>query len=282
MVQKTDLETTGCPLCGSSKISIIHSFSPFHVFACLDCGLRYLNPRLREEAMLRTYRDETYFTGEEGTGYESYLDQEESLRLTFRRFIRALGASGIASGRLLEVGCGYGFFLDEARHRFPERAGIELSEKAAEHARRLSDADVHSGDVRSAPSHFRDFSVIVLTNVIEHVYHPVECLLEIRERLLRGGRIVIATPDIGSFWYRLAGRRWPSFKIPEHVAFYTGETLTALLEKAGFSSVRHVPFPHAFPLGLIAKKLGITLKGRLAKRPLWLPHTMVALSARHE
>ena len=92
--------------------------------------------------------------------------------------------------------------------------------------------------------------------------------------------MIIATPDIGSFWYKLMGRRWPSFKIPEHVAYYTRSTLESLMRETGHRRIEEIPFPHAFPLGLIAKKLGLGVPAPLSQKSLWLPHTMVALSGR--
>ena len=180
--------------------------------------------------------------------------------------------------RLTRVGSGFGFFLDEAKSFFPERSGMELSEEAASHARLISGAEVHVGEVSTLPPEVKDFDVVVAVNVIEHVYSPLEFLSFLRQRIKRGGKIVIATPDIGSFWYGLLGRKWPSFKIPEHVIFYTRSTLALLLERAEFENIREIPFHHAFPLGLIGSKLRIPIPRVVGRIPVWIPKTMVALS----
>jgi len=129
------------------------------------------------------------------------------------------------------------------------------------------------------PPEWRNFDVIIAINVIEHIYAPAEFLIAVKQRLKSGGRIVIATPDFGSFWYKILGDKWPSFKIPEHVAFYNQQTLWRLLEKAGFTSVRRIPFRHAFPLGLVAGKFGMNIHGKLGQIPIWIPKTMIAMSA---
>jgi len=102
-----------------------------------------------------------------------------------------------------------------------------------------------------------NFNIVVAINVIEHIYSPLEFLISLKQRLRSDGRIVLATPDFGSFWPKILGDKWPSFKIPEHVVFYNTKTLGHLLEKAGFRNFREVPFRHFFPLGLIAGKFGI-------------------------
>ena len=275
-----DIETTSCLLCQSSDSSIIHAFGRLNVVVCTHCGLVYLNPRLKESTIRATYQSENYFLRSAATGYEDYFFQENSLRITFRRFLEELKKRGMTSDRLLEVGCGYGYFLDEAKCSFSYRVGTELSQEAAFQARKLSGAHIYAGDVSSLPFEFNNFSLGVLINVIEHIYSPANFLFSIKQHLKDGGTIVIATPDIGSFWYRIMKKRWPSFKIPEHVAFYSGETLKLLLKKAGFVDIKKLPFPHAFPLGLIARKLGIRLPAKFGKLSIWLPGTMTALSAR--
>jgi hypothetical protein len=83
-----------------------------------SANFRYLSPRWREAEMLTAYADPNYFKGGGEYGYSrqqgSYLDQELSLRLTFKRFIQQLQQHGMTGGHLLEIGCGYGFLLEAA------------------------------------------------------------------------------------------------------------------------------------------------------------------------
>ena len=278
-VPDTDLEIIRCPLCGSGSMSIIHIRKPFQVVHCKDCSLSYLNPRLRESVMCRIYEGEKYFSDGVTTGYKDYTSQERSLRSTFRRFLTELKRLGLASGRLLEVGCGYGYFLDEARDFFPYVFGTDLSSDATNQAQKLPAVTIWTGDISSLPMGWNNFDVIVAINVIEHIYTPLEFLISLKQRLQSGGRIVLATPDFGSFWPRILGEKWPSFKIPEHVVFYNKKTLGLLLERAGFRDIREIPFQHLFPLGLITGKFGINISGRLGEIPVGIPKTMIALSA---
>ncbi len=275
-----DLEHTPCPVCSSSNMSIIHVFGPFKVVSCRACKLLYLNPRLKESAIEDVYQKGAYFLKGGKTGYEDYRSQEASLRITFRRFLKELKLRGMTSGRLLEVGCGYGYFLDEAKDFFSFRAGTELSVKASTYAQRMAGAEIFVGTIDVLPSHLKDFDTIVLINVIEHIYAPVEFLRALLQRLGDSGTIVIATPDIGSFWYSLMKKKWPSFKIPEHVVFYTEKTLSSLLERAGFHTIEKIPFLHAFPLNVIVSRLGIHSQKASCRKPIWIPRTMIALAGR--
>jgi SAM-dependent methyltransferase len=231
--------------------------------------------------MRKVYLKDEYFSesGNAGYQYYNYISQEETLRLTFRRFLKELNKHGIASGKLLELGCGYGYFLDEAKHLFSHLTGTELSEEAGDYARKISGADIYIGDLSSLPNELCDFNLIVTINVIEHIYNPAEFILSLKKRLVKGGRIIIATPDIGGIWYKMMKSRWPSFKIPEHVVFYSKSTLTFLLIKTGFQNIMRIPFTHAFPLGLLTSALGIHLHGVICLKPVWLPWTMIAVAA---
>jgi transcription elongation factor Elf1 len=86
-VKDADLEKINCPLCTSQEMTTVHRFTPFRIVQCKDCGLKYLNPRLKESVMEALYKEDTYFSGG-STGYEEYRTQEKSLRITFSQETR--------------------------------------------------------------------------------------------------------------------------------------------------------------------------------------------------
>ena len=158
--------------------------------------------------MVDAYREAAYFEGGSGPGYSSYLAQESTLRRTFRRLLRTMqrlgmtGAAAGAGGRLLEVGCAYGFFLDEAKPYFRHRAGTEFSEAGAALARPCAD-HVYVGGLEAIPdgAHGGQFDTIVLIHTIEHVYDPVKLLRGGQaEGTLTGGCLSILTSLSGTEW----------------------------------------------------------------------------------
>ena len=223
------------------------------------------------------YEAASYFEGSDA-GYNSYEHQEQSLRLTFRALLGQLERRGLTGGRLLEVGCGYGYFLDEARESFSRREGTEMSPTACKRARLYADS-IHIGGIDRVPPN-EQFDCIVALQVIEHVYDPVAFTQELMARLAVGGTLVLSTPDMGSFWRLLMGNRWASFKYPEHVAFYDADTLSALMRLAGLDALARLPHPHAFPAGEVLAKLGIPSGRRWLPGCLWVPATTVALAGK--
>lgn len=225
--------------------------------------------------MQGVYRDLSYFEG--GTsGYadSSYLAQEAALRATFKRLLHNLKKRALAGGDLLEVGCGYGYLLDEARTYFRRRVATEFSPRGAEIAR-ATGADVFVGGVEQLPAGVM-FDCVIATHVIEHIYEPLPFMKRLTAHTKPGGHIVLATPDIGGALRKLMGRRWPSFKVPEHVLYFNFRTLGLLMRQAGLEDIRRLPYPHAFPLGLIAAKFGLALPRFIAHFNVWVPATTVA------
>jgi 2-polyprenyl-3-methyl-5-hydroxy-6-metoxy-1,4-benzoquinol methylase len=194
--------------------------------------------------------------------------------------LRALRARGAAGGDLLEVGCGPGYLLDEARDYFNRCAGVELSPEAAVEARQRTAADIYEGNEKIPPD--RRFDCIIATHVIEHIYDPVAFASELAGRLRPGGVMVLAAPDMGSIFRRVMGRRWPSFKYPEHVSFFDRDTLPQLLLKAGLGAIEPLPYPHAFPLALVLSKFGLSGPAWTANVDVTLPATTVCFMGRLE
>lgn len=229
--------------------------------------------------MQAVYREPSYFEGgESGYADTSYVEQESSLRATFRCLLRNLAKQGARGGDLLEVGCGYGYLLDEARSIFQRRVGTEFSAQAAELARKTG-AEIFVGGVEQLPPAAR-FDCVVATQVIEHVYDPIVFVRNLVRHAKPGGHVLLATPDIGGALRKVMGRRWPSFKAPEHVVYFDFGSLESLMRQAGLEKISRMPYPHAFPLGLILAKFGLTLPAALGGLNVWVPATTVAVHGR--
>lgn len=270
------LEHPACPLCRSEEREFPFELPEgYRLARCRRCGVHYLYPRLTEEAMQLVYQDASYFQGgESGYSDTSYFAQESALRATFQCLLRNLQQRGIATGDLLEVGCGYGYLLDEARSSFRRRVGTEFSPEAAARARETG-AEVFEGGLEQLPAQ-ELFDCALAIQVIEHIHDPVRFMSRLVARVRPGGHVVLATPDMGGSLRKLMGRSWPSFKVPEHVVYFDFRSLERLMGGAGLSSITRLPYPHAFPLGLLTAKFGLSLPKALARINVWVPATTVA------
>jgi len=275
-----NFEYPACPLCGSERREFPFRLQePYNVVRCTECGLCYLYPRLIESAMQEVYRESSYYEGG-ACGYAdtSYTAQEFALRATFKRLLQNLAKRGLTGGDLLEIGCGYGYLLDEARSFFGRRVGTEFSPQGAEIAR-ATGAEVFIGGIEQVPSEAK-FDCVIGTQLIEHVYEPLSFVERLAGHTKSGRHIILATPDIGGVLRKVMGQRWPSFKVPEHVVYFDYQRLSSLMRRAGLDDVHRLPYPHAFPLGLIAAKFGFTIPPSVRRFKVWVPATTVAAYGR--
>jgi 2-polyprenyl-3-methyl-5-hydroxy-6-metoxy-1,4-benzoquinol methylase len=242
--------------------------------ACDNCGSVYLNPRPDRDSIGRAY--ERYYTHVESTPVA--LEQPEpipfgKLRLSLRngywnarydyslrpatRAGRLLAACfpvqkahhdqvvrhlvrPMHGGRLLDVGCGNGSFINTMRYMGWSVQGVEPDPNAAKIARR-SNLNVHPGDLSSAQFEPASFDAITLNHVIEHVHEPVSLFRECRRILRAGALLWVATPNLMSFGHRYFRRDWMGLDPPRHLVLFTPRSLKAALERAGF---QHISSPN--------------------------------------
>jgi len=228
-----ELERPDCALCGPGPSQRrLHEFPPHGVVACEGCGLVFLSPRPTEAAALALYQDPAYYDSEtKGHGYDEYLEVRENWLRTFGRRLRQIRRHKPA-GRLLDVGCGPGFLLDAAVAMGYEAWGIDPSAYAVSLARKAHGERVQVGVLESASLEPGSFDLVLAQDAFEHVYAPRRFLAAAHRLLKPDGILAITTPDPTSLLARASGRAWVSFKIPEHVYYWSPLTIRRALAPA--------------------------------------------------
>ncbi len=228
----SDPEARPCPLCGSREARALESDPPFWTVRCIACGLVYVDPVPEPDPVKAHYDDEGY--------YAEWVSTQAAARS--RLWDRRLGRVRrvLVAGRLLDVGCADGAFLEKAKTAGFEAVGTEISAAAARLARARG-LEVREGTLESAAFPDASFDGVSMWHVLEHVPDPVGTLKEIRRILKPGGRLFLAVPNLENAWfkffYRLFRRR------PErlfargmkewHLFHFTASTLSRALSAAG-------------------------------------------------
>ncbi len=226
------LETATCPICGPAASAVIrHDFDPYKVVACSSCGLNYLSPRLTQEAILKLYKDEAYYNSNiSGQGYDEYLEISENWEKTFTRRLKQV-APYKSTGRALDIGCGPGYFLTAAQKMGFDVYGLDPSDYIVGMAQKTWGDRVQLGLIESADYECESFDLIVAFDTFEHIYDPKKFLQAIHGFLKPGGVLAITTPDPTSMLSKISGRNWVSYKLPEHVFYWSPETIRKVLEE---------------------------------------------------
>ena len=218
---------------------------------CAVCGGGAFEPALGELARCRTCGHLQYFVGASvtpadfytdeyfnGLEYSGYLDhQAPSLRRSMRRHLAQMARYGPLRDNLLEIGCAYGLFLDEARPFFSSLVGVDVCEGPVDVGRRTFDLDLRCGDFVAMDLPPESFDTICLWDTIEHLPNPREFVDAARRLLKPDGHFYLTTGDAGSLMARVRGRRWRQIHPPSHLQYFSRRTIVELLRRCRFEVI---------------------------------------------
>jgi len=169
-------------------------------------------------------------------------------------------------GRVLDIGCGYGFFLGEMKSREWSAEGVEISGTGAAYASDKWHIPVHSRPLGDLDFPGETFDVVTLFYVIEHVIDPLDLLAKVRRILKPGGLVFLRWPHSTPIVLALGpfSRLFDLYHTPYHLHDFSPETMKRLLRRIGFCGIRTQIGGYTRPSGLIAG-LASALSGRLAE-----------------
>lgn len=217
----------GCALCHGSRRKRFVGAKRRTIVECLECGLRALSP-MPSLAQMVAINEETVHPF-----FSACLEDEESYRAYFAHKLDDLQREK-PLGRLLDVGCGAGFFLDAARARGYDVAGLDLSPVPVAYARDTLRLDVAVGGIYDYDAADGAFDAVTIFQTIEHEPDPAALAAELFRLLAPGGVLMVTTPAADGFVARAMGRYWFGYRNVEHVSFFSRRSLRYALEQAGF------------------------------------------------
>ncbi|HPS90826.1 MAG TPA: class I SAM-dependent methyltransferase [Methanothrix sp.] len=261
-------EARCCLLCGGEGVQLYSDLRDrlfgapgiWSLMKCSKCQLVWLNPQPISDDVGKLYA--RYFTHEELCAHKrALMGLRETLKANILKASYGYQMNGsnrmlelilsnigplvdIAGGgvlylkaceigRLLDVGCGNGLFLDQMRRLGWEVVGVEPDEKAASVAVEKLELEVFCGSLKDAKFPDGHFDAITMNHVIEHATDPLELLKECRRILRPGGKLVVVTPNIESLGRRVFGNAWLHWDPPRHLFLFSSEILRKLAELAG-------------------------------------------------
>jgi 2-polyprenyl-3-methyl-5-hydroxy-6-metoxy-1,4-benzoquinol methylase len=269
-----------CPVCASDARHLIRSSRDrlaaedgqrWPLWRCHQCGGAWIDPRPSDDSLHEAYRG--YYTrvspGVEPDPVGAIAHARRALRNGFvnaelgyalRPAMPGLLARAAlrgsphlrgqilrsfrhlpGGGRVLDVGCGNGTFVVQARRAGWDAVGIDIDAEA------VAKGGEHGLDVRKetldehVAGNARAYDIVTMAHVIEHVADPVGFLRAARRALKPGGTLWLATPNIGALGHRLFGAAWIGLDLPRHLVLFDTRSLRTALRTAGFADVRDMP-----------------------------------------
>jgi 2-polyprenyl-3-methyl-5-hydroxy-6-metoxy-1,4-benzoquinol methylase len=223
-----------CDLCSGEKFRVVEEDPPFRVLRCLRCSLTFVHP-VPEGVNLADHYNGDY--------YSEWMGAQRVRRLRMWQARSEKIERLTPRGRLLDVGCGEGTFLELACRQGWNACGTELSAFAAAEASRRLGVEIFCGELHDASFPGEFFDVITLWHVLEHVREPARYLEEIRRVIRPGGLLVIAVPNVDDYFMQAAYRivrgrpqRLFSKKDREiHLYHFSARTIRMYLERTRFT-----------------------------------------------
>jgi SAM-dependent methyltransferase len=261
-----------CPLCGNENADTkpsIYSKDPWIIKMCAQCRLVYLENPPPYEDLEETFAWEktSHQVSQEKKTKESALRRGVRViehykdRLIRRDKLIDLVKHYFPAGPVIDIGCGGGEVMSRLDQKYTT-FGVEVSKNLSGRAQQIAKSRggrVFCGNALLGLDTFEKdfFSAAIMSAYLEHESAPREVLQKILRILRPGAPLIIKVPNYGCLNRIVMGQKWCGFRYPDHVNYWTPETLIKIIRDTGFQIVRFKiwdRFPTSDNMWLVARK----------------------------
>jgi len=221
-----------CKICGSENTkNLFVKPDKTGLAKCLDCGVFFTEPKPEESLIKSFYNNSDYFN-------HWFKYKNVKLNTDMNRFEGILKFVSKPE-KLLDFGCGPGFFLNIAKSKCGEVYGIEYSDFAIDYAKKELNLNIEK--FCGFPLRFKDnyFDVITIWHALEHLENPKEIIDEFRRILKPNGLLVIEIPNVHGLLSIIRGKK--ALPLIEHLFHFNAGGLSTLLNNSGFKILSITP-----------------------------------------
>lgn len=227
-----------CPVCSASNLKnhkVVKDYSvsqeSFNIMVCENCNFQFTNPRPNQEEIGKYYKSEDYISHSDKSNtpinFLYKLARKYALS-SKKKLINSITKN--KKGRILDYGCGTGYFLKTMKDNGWKTYGIEPNDDARKIASSKSKVEENIEDLKLKN---KKFDVITLWHVLEHIHNLNETMKVLKTILKEKGKIVIAVPNIESYEQSVFEEQWAAYDVPRHLYHFSQDTMNTLILKHG-------------------------------------------------
>ncbi|MFV1952013.1 MAG: class I SAM-dependent methyltransferase [Nitrospinota bacterium] len=234
-------ETRMCIICANKDRTILEDNGGLYkVIRCNNCGLVYVDPLPPEKTLAKAYSKEYYVPW-------IAAQKKRRIKMWQKRLDTLDGLKD--KGKLLDIGCGEGLFLEMAKKDGWDVQGTEVSPFSPEHIIETLDIPVFHGELHRASFPDKTFDAVTMWHVLEHTVNPLETLIEVKRIIRDDGIFILAVPNLNNIVFQRAYRIFKGKRIhlfdPKdrelHIYHFTSATIQLALERSGFQVIKIRP-----------------------------------------
>lgn len=268
-----------CPLSGSVKIREVlkakdHTVSgeTFGIWENAELDYRFTNPVPEKFNMHRYYESDMYVS-HSGTK-KGVINRLYHLAQTYTMAYKkraVIQTTGLSKGNLLDYGSGTGKFAAVMQKAGWGVDGFEPNEEAAQVAIKENKINLLK-DVQNKES---QYDAITLWHVLEHIYDPHECIMQLKKGLKNNGVFLIALPNFHSRDAQTYGAEWAGYDVPRHLHHFSYKSFSYVAEKCDLEVSSILPMHlDSFYVSMLSEKYnnekGSQLRGVFTGLNSWL------------
>lgn len=250
-----------CIVCGSSQFEpflvckdYTVSQENFNIVSCKSCGFKFTNPRPENSVIGDYYKAEEYVSHSNTTKGVVNKLYHSVRNYTLKQKLKLI-SSYVSRGTMLDYGCGTGMFLNVCKNDGWETYGMEPDDNARKMSIEkgldvFSDKDKVSNRIAD-----KKFNAITLWHVLEHVTDMEATLSFFKSKLNDDGVLIIAVPNHVSYDAQYYKEFWAAYDVPRHLHHFDINSMTSLVEKAGFKFKESKPMKFdSFYVSMLSEK----------------------------
>lgn len=252
---------TNCPVCNQTQFTPFLeckdntvSRETFQIVQCNSCGFKFTNPRPEPSDLGKYYKSEDYVSHSNTKKGFINSTYQSVRKYTLLKKLQLI-SNYYKTGKILDIGCGTGEFLNTCKSAKWETVGIEPDDDARNMAIKNYGLDVRTEDDLQN-LHDESFHIISMWHVLEHVPELNERVEELKRLIKPNGIIIIAVPNCDSLDAKIYKENWAAYDVPRHLYHFTPKDMETLFRNHGLKVFRILPMIFdSFYVSMLSEKI---------------------------